>query len=87
MESKFFVDEYGREYISHDMVQNELGIKHMELERLLAILGCNWMFIHNFDGQTYFTHDYFEGTILNFFNHLKEKNALHRIQWKLPDKR
>lgn len=87
MEKKYFVDEYGREYVSWDMAQKELGISHMELLRLLSLTGYNWMMNHEFDGKAYFERGYFEADILSKFNSLKAANALHRIQYKLPDKR
>lgn len=88
MEKKYFVDEYGREYISWENVQKELGITQMDLMELLArYTGYNWMMNHKFNGESYFERQYFETDILTAFNHLKESNRLHEIQWKLPDKR
>lgn len=86
MESKFFVDN-GREYISWDMAQKELGITQIELQRLLSLTGYNWMMNHEFNGKSYFERSYFETDIVTTFNHLKASNTLHRIQYKLPDKR
>lgn len=86
MESKFFVDN-GREYISWDMAQKELGISHMEFLRLLSLTGYNWMMNHEFNEKTYFERGYFESDIVTTFNQLKASNTLHRIQYKLPDKR
>lgn len=85
MENKYFVDN-GREYISWDMAQQELGISHMEFLRLLSLTGYNYMMNYEFDGKTYFERGYFESDIVTTFNSLKASNTLHRIQYKLPDK-
>lgn len=84
MEKKYFVDN-GREYISWDTAQKELGISYMELCRLLSLIGFNFMLNHEFDGKQYFERSYFEIDILDKFNSLKASNTLHRIQYKLPD--
>lgn len=87
MENKYFVDEYGREYVSWDMAQKELGISQIELQRLMPNTGNEYMFIHTFNGKTYFERSYFEQDIIGRYNFLKERNRLHEIQWKLPNKR
>lgn len=87
MEKKYFVDEYGREYVSWDMAQKEIGISHIEFLRLLSLTGYNYMMSREFDGKSYLERVFFETYVLGTYNSLKAKNALHRIQYKLPDKR
>lgn len=83
IESKYYVDN-GREYVSWDTVQKELGISYIELLRLLQIMGWNWTLQHEFNGKAYFDREYAE-SVAKFLNDLKATNTLHRIKWTLPE--